>query len=227
MNIMWWNLQRLGATTQQVRTRPIELVHGTIPAHLYVFCELTPECVAPSPQQYVYRRRNGRQLCYGVIGRNLQNPPCVRYTPAPTACYSNAGFKGGNDFTNLADRAPGHTVLTDGTPLYYLHAPASTNTAIRAMTFMACDLIARHGAAPWLMVGDFNVEPDRLRARAPQPIGRLIKKTGLPTHLGRHPRELDYVLSNIRDVEITHWSGLGVSDHKPILVTYDLRHGTN
>lgn len=221
MRIMWWNTYRLGLNTEQARRVGIENSRkqwGTLP-EVVIFCELTPTGTNPLPLSFNFRRPTGKQLCYGVANGDgtLPAPEAKRFEPGPaTDCYKDAGYKGGNTFSNLINRAPGK-IDVGGVPVYFLHAPAYASKAVKPLNYLACDLSARHGTDPWVLVGDFNIEPDQLRRRlSPANLADLIKEPDRATH--RRGRKLDYALSNMDTLVVTVGARHGLSDHNPILV---------
>lgn len=222
MRFIWWNMQRLGRGTDTNRAFGMAAVLGLDTPEVSLLCELTTQCVDPLPLNYTYRAVTNGQLCYSVVaGTAAPNPPGI-FTPGPaTACYQQARFKGGDNFTRLTNRAPGLTVIA-GVPVYFFHAPASKSRAKKAVSYLACFLNETHGNNPWILVGDLNIEPGDLE-KAPVGINLadLIKEPDAPTFaVGlAGAKKYDYALSNIADLEVTVLNGSGYSDHEPILVT--------
>ncbi|GLV54046.1 hypothetical protein KDH_08950 [Dictyobacter sp. S3.2.2.5] len=151
------------------------------------------------------------------------------FIPEKTDTYKQAGFKGGNDFTNLADRALGFVGNVGGVDVFVLHAPSGgqkNGPAAKAVSFLACSLNEEYGANPWLVVGDLNVEPfDLIQARVGINLVGLIKAPSDPTYIGRKKdKKYDYVLSNVTSgvfVDRIRSSPRGHgSDHYPIIVEY-------
>jgi hypothetical protein len=189
-------------------------IAGQCDYDIMLMCELTTPCTNPPALQYVYRKKNAHQLCYGIESGPLQINTQT-YTPHSTPCYTQAKFKGGNDFTKLAQRAPGWFTFENIT-IYFFHAPAN-HKAVKTIAYLACDLNHRHGADPWILVGDFNVEPDVLgKSNTGIVLGDLIRDPDRATH--NSDKKLDYALSNIRDLKVTTLDGNGFSDHHPILI---------
>jgi hypothetical protein len=220
--IGFWNVQRLGASTDQARQTVLNNMMKYWVADLYVLCELTTGCVAPPPQNLTYRKQAATQLCYGSWDAN-GNVNLTAATPTATQGYSNSGIKGGNDFTQLADRALAYAGNVGGVPAYAIHAPAGSG--YKAMAFIAAYMNNHYGNNPWIVFGDFNVQPAKL-ATAPIGIqvGDLIRNSGKTTHVSSKGKEteLDYALCNFpATVKAMRWTRWGeYSDHSPILIEF-------
>jgi endonuclease/exonuclease/phosphatase family metal-dependent hydrolase len=222
--IVFWNVQRLGAGTPQARQEALHQIRNWngIP-DVYLFCELVSTCPRPLAQDLNYRRLTHAQLCYGAMNHNYQDIQLTAVVPRLATSYKGSS-KGGNDFKLLADRALAQVGTYGGVDVYLIHAPAS-NKARKVMSFIACSMDEHH-PGNWLVVGDFNVEPDVL-ASAPVRIdvGSYIRRSGVATHRSATPKELDYALSNMRasrvQVQAAHpslWQQF--SDHAPIQVEF-------
>lgn len=215
-NLMFWNTQRLSRGSQKARSLGIAGVVNRQNADLAIFCELTQQAKLPRPVNYTYRRRNARQLCYGFKKRGRGRVVTKPYTPVAADWYKQAGYKGGNDFTHLTSRAPGVTMVGE-TTVYFFHAPASNN-AVKCTAFLTCALNEQHRDKPWVLIGDLNVEPDKLR-RDLQAAGLdgLVIEPDRATH--RSGKKFDYVVSNVPGLAVTVVDGGGFSDHDPITIT--------
>jgi hypothetical protein len=224
--IAFWNVQRLGASTDPARGGVVRRLLTYWQADLYLFCELTTQCDIPEAQNMTYRAENAAQLCYGAMDVDLDTVELTAFTPSPTGGYRRAGYKGGNRFAQLADRALAHAGHHFGVEVYVIHAPASNN-AVKVMSFAASSLDELHGTDPWLLIGDFNVEPDKLgEAPVGIDVSDLIRRPGqgVYTHYSPSGRGtvLDYALCNfsadVRAMRLTRWQDY--SDHSPILVEF-------
>ena len=202
--ISFWNVQRLGATTDAARQSVLLTLAKNTATDLNLYCELTTLCTIPIAQNLTYRKENASQLCYGAVDVKGVHVKLTTKTPLATNGYRNAGFKGGNDFSQLAVRALAYAGKIGGAHVFTIHANSS-NKAIKVMSFIASSLNAEFAQTPWIAVGDFNVEPQVL-AGAPVGIkvGDLIRKSGLPTHFTASTgvtSEIDYALTNIPNPE--------------------------
>lgn len=227
MKILFWNVQRLGHGTPQERKDAFTyLYEKRVKPDLALFCELLPGGGFPKPNNLTYRRESIYQLCYGCLDENFADVPLASYTPDSTAEYQQAAFKGGNYFPNLVDRSVGYLGNHGGVEMYVFHAPATSGSARRAMSFLACDLDLKHGLHPWLVIGDFNVEPDRLSLTdVGIELSCLVASPSEPTKISaKGDKTYDYVLCNfIDDVKVARIRcsprTMG-SDHYPILVEF-------
>ncbi|XEC97421.1 hypothetical protein AB6A23_13190 [Paenibacillus tarimensis] len=212
-DLLFWNVQRLGAGTPVEFSTGVVRVANAQQADFEAYCELTQACVVMTPHNINYRKSNKAQICYGArqyanVALPLPQPiiapiptqlPVTRIAPdpAPTAWYTAANYTGGNNFRLLCNRAPADLGVIDGMQVYVLHAPANANKAERCVAYLACHLQNIHGANPWLLIGDLNVEPAQLAASPvtiPNGLGHYIVRTGQRTH--QRNRELDYALTN-------------------------------
>ncbi|MGJ4788451.1 hypothetical protein [Leptospira koniambonensis] len=228
MKLMFWNTQRLGQSTDDASVKLIQDTIAKYKPDLHILCELTTSATAFTPQNLNYRRPNDFQLCYSYydarVGKSIN---LIKIVPESTDDYKEALFKGGNDFTRIADRALAYAGRVGGVHLYALHAPASGN-ALKAASFVACHLNESHQEDPWILIGDLNVTPDTLKeSKVGIDLNSLILDPGIPTHI--KGKTLDYALSNIdirkdkdkRSIQI----GVGdlnkdASDHAPIILTW-------
>ncbi len=219
--ILFWNTQRYGKGTHPL-IRDALLANGVaLGAHLGIFCELTTTAEdVLDPQNQSYRKANRFQLCYGLYNYvTKKNLKLEKVVPACTDEYREAGYKGGNDFKRLADRALVSAGKWDGVSLYAIHAPASNN-AVKVMSFIACHLNEFHGANPWVLIGDFNVTPEDLeKSKVAIDLSELMLIPPKGTHL--KGKILDYVLTNKDNIVI----GVAdlkkdLSDHAPIWVEW-------
>jgi endonuclease/exonuclease/phosphatase family metal-dependent hydrolase len=222
--IGFWNVQRLGASTDQARQQVLNHMMTYWQADLYVLCELTTTSVAPPAQNLTYRAQNASQLCYGAWDSNGQ-VNLMSITPIATPAYKSAHYKGGNDFTKLADRAVALAGNVGHVAVHAIHAPAGRSSGLKAMAFIAAHMDAAYQGNAWLVFGDFNCLPADL-ARAPLSIdvGDLVRSSGKTTHVSPKgsESELDFVLCNfpakVKALRYMRW-GL-YSDHSPIMVEY-------
>lgn len=224
--IAFWNVQRLGAGTDAGRKAVLtSLAANWKKPDAHSYCELLTSCDWPPPQNMTYRKENDHQLCYGALKQNGASFLLGKVTPEATDGYRDAGYKGGNDFTQLADRALAKVGKIGGAQVYVIHAPASNN-AVKVMSFIAASLNATHGTDAWLVVGDFNVEPEVLAEQNPGiEINDLIRASGSNTHYSKANnswKELDYALANF-PVKVWAANPSGWyphSDHSPILLQF-------
>ena len=226
--IAFWNVERLGAGTDEARAKGLELLTSYWQPNLLLTCELTTQCKIPLAQNLTYRKENTYQLCYGAQTA-AGDVVLTHVTPGVTDDYKVCAFKGGNDFTQLADRALGYYKLTLGgadVHVYVIHAPSGSG--VKAMAYIAAGVREHHAitGGNWIVVGDFNVPPDELKKVAVPKIADLIRNSGVATHYSRQHKtssELDYALTNIADLKVrsmrhNRWQDL--SDHSPILVEW-------
>lgn len=227
---MFWNLQRLGATTGDARLAAIEYVYRhRLNCDVMLFCELLAGAGWPPGQNITYRKTNPYQLCYGAMDDDSDSIDLGRFTPVSTPEYRAAGFPGGNNFTQLCDRAVAYVGVWGGAHMYLMHAPANHASALRVLSFLVCDLVARHGIYRWIVIGDLNVPPDVLQASPAmpggRPMGEFILESGVRTHWSRRTdRTLDYTLCNFGDHawidSIWISPRRNPSDHIPVVITY-------
>lgn len=220
MRLLFWNVQRLGASTDDARRTILgQVLYARAPDHV-ALCELTTASTIPMHQNITYRHQNPWQLCYGFFDHNGTTQPLARVNPAAGVGYAGQ-FLGGNNFANLVDRALAHAGNIGGYEVYVIHSPAYQTGANRAITFLAHSLATLHGGinvgTPWMVVGDFNVEPHVTSAF----VQGFILNSGA-TYIGGLPKAYDYVLTNRPGhVGVTTLipSGPG-SDHLAIEINY-------
>ncbi|HUC00492.1 MAG TPA: endonuclease/exonuclease/phosphatase family protein [Solirubrobacterales bacterium] len=225
MRIMWWNVKRLGLTTDTARKEGIQNFKkqwSQLP-EVVILCELTPAGDYPKPLSYAVSKKTGRQLCYGVVsGDGLSPDPASEiFVPSgPTASYLQQKYKFGGSFRNLVKRTPG-VLSVNQVPVYFFHAPARASKAVRPVGYLASYLDELHGTDPWVLLGDFNIEPDQLRtSRIGGAIAHLIKDPDRPTwHSPTRSKKLDYAISNIPNLVVSVGLDRGFSDHNPILIS--------
>ena len=222
MRIAFWNMQRLGADSPK-REEAIRYLLMTVQPDYLLLCELTS--THPNGQSHNSNPYTLRYACFNAAGGNV---PLQFVQPTSTDDYKQAQFKGGNDFSKLSPRGLAHIVIVDNDtniqlPIYAYHAPSSHN-AIKAVSFVGCALNEEHDDDPWIVIGDFNVEPQKL---ATAPVGirmdDLILAPDTATHRGG--KTLDYALTNIEDSSIytvRRSMRLTGSDHNPVVVDFNL-----
>lgn len=227
MKILFWNLRRLGEGSDDGRKAAINQVRKSAAPDFTLLCELVSTCTYPPATNLSYRKPNAYQLCYGCIDSKGDFIEITRELPLVTDEYRQAGFKGQNDFSQLADRALGYVgQLEDGTHVYMLHAPAGSSSAKKAVSFVACWLHSLYGANErWILIGDLNVEPDALEASN---VGIMLEdyiiEPAEPTYIGRNKdKTLDYALANFEATVVRarvspRFHG---SDHYPIIVEWE------
>lgn len=239
MKLAWWNMYRVGAGSKEDR---VEAIMGTLEmleVDLIFGCEILQNSDDPPPLHYVYRRVNKYQLCYTTIPGRLDVPDVEKFTPYTTEEYKKYVFKGGNDFTSLCNRAPGHMTLPDRTEVIFFHGPAS-NDAIKTTLFLTHSLIKLWGMEPsgyrrpWILLGDLNVEPHELENvidevwQRDKQYGKKLKKLivdpGTYTHCSPSGKysTLDYALTNRGDVKAEVFDSHGWSDHQAVMFSYPL-----
>jgi hypothetical protein len=232
--IFFWNVKRLGKGSDQARTTAIKTVIKGVSAERYLFCELTRQCGFPAPQNLTYRKEDDKQLCYGCLNAASQTVELDEITPLVTDAYKKGGYKGGNNFRELTDRAVGHAGNVSGVEIYVIHAKARASEAEKVMTFLACYLDDLYKATPWLVIGDFNVIPEKLRrSQVGINVSDLLRYTRVsePTFIGklselgrsRVRKRLDYALTNIADARVSRIRcspRLHNSDHFPIVAEW-------
>jgi hypothetical protein len=222
MKIMWWNVQRLGSTTDPNVIKQIETTENSVDPDVSIYCELTTSDASAfstiKPYNFTYRKKNTKQLCYG-IGRGNYVPEEVE--PKSTKAYQMAVFKGGNDFSQLVDRKLARITLDDGVAVYFMHAPGSESSGGRATCFVACWLKETYPDTPWILVGDLNAPPEKVAGWVPD-LNEFIYATGSRTHRGF--KELDWAMANGFD---NHELTIGIrrrsprwSDHWVIVIEY-------
>lgn len=221
MKIAFWNMQRLGQDSAKREEAIRNLLNTQRPNFLFL-CELTsthPNGQINSSNPYALR-----YACLDSAG----HPVNLTFAkPIATDTWKEAQYKGGGNFDNLAPRGLAYIQITDtGTNeqlhLYMLHGPASNN-AVKVASYVGCYLNEHHGDDPWLLLGDLNVEPQKL---ANSPVGidmsDLIVAPSIATHKGG--KILDYALTNMPDeVEIStvrRSQRTTGSDHSPIIAQW-------
>lgn len=216
--VVFWNVQRMGEAGGDKLQKAFDALDKLSP-DLTLLCEVATTSMYA--QNLTYRKKNSAQLCYGCLDADGNTKILQQAVIEATDEYREAGYKGGSTFSKLVDRAVGWVPSANPAVfphVYVIHAPASNN-AVKAMSFIACALNEEHGsAALWLLVGDFNVEPDVL-AEAPVGINMndLIESSGRATHDGG--KELDYCLSNF-PVTVARTTTKFPSDHYAIRIDW-------
>ncbi len=221
MRIFFWNLRRLGESSDPTRGPAIENLYRRIKdVDYWLFCELNVSAKDPiRAQNLTYKAGTNNQLCYGCLDKNRKFKRLRLRMPEVTDGYKAMHFKGGDEFKNLAQRALGYMGQAGGAHIYVIHAPAKMGK--RAMWYVASHLHEKYGNTPWFLIGDFNVVPGVLRNTKGRPfeISDYIAKSGLMTK-GKH--EYDYVLSNFAS-QITVQRlrvARNLSDHHAIYATW-------
>jgi hypothetical protein len=226
MRILFWNVRHLGEGTDEARKAAITRVSQSLKPDYTIFCELVTTSTYPPAINLSHRMTNPYQLCYGCMDAAGTFGTITRADPLPTDEYMEAGFKGGNDFSELADRALGYVGELGGAHVYVLHAPSGSGSAQKAVSFVACWLHGQYGAdTPWILIGDLNVEPEKLEASGVGiELEDYIIDPGVPTYIGRKKdKKFDYALANFdaavgRARVSPRFHG---SDHYPIYVQWD------
>lgn len=223
-SITFWNVKRLGQSTAAARATVLQtLASQWRDPDLSLYCELSTMCANPPAQNLTYRRENASQLCYGAVSAGVSiNLDPVRLVASTV--YRAAGFGGGNQFDQLADRALAHVGNHGGAEVYLIHAP-SGGRGLEVMSFVATSLAESYPAdQPWLVVGDFNVTPEDLEA-GPANVAAYIHRPNVPTfrsHSSGGWAEYDYALANfnvdVRAMRSQYWRE--ATDHSPILVQF-------
>jgi hypothetical protein len=216
MRLMFWNVQRLGASTDNARRTILSSAMYAQAPNFVLLCELTTASQIPQAQNITYRRENPWQLCYGAFDSNAQTIMLTRQNPYAGQGYAGL-FDGGNNFANLVDRALAYAGVYNNHHVYVIHSPANQDGAERAITFLTYALNARHNGAYWLVVGDFNVEPQNTSAYVQ---GHIVNDGA--TFISGVPKAYDYALTNnTANVTVGSLNPGGLaSDHLPIIVTF-------
>lgn len=223
--ITFWNVKRLGQSTDAARAA----ILSTLSAQwrdpdLKLYCELSTACANPPHQNMTYRRENPSQLCYGAVNAAGASINLTAVRLVASTAYRAAGFTGGNQFDQLADRALAHVGTVGGAEVYMIHAP-SGGGGLEVMSFICSSLAESFPASqPWLVVGDFNVTPDILAA-GPVNVGPYIRRPGVATfrsHSTGSWAEYDYALANfaldVRAMRSQYW--YEATDHSPIRIHF-------
>jgi hypothetical protein len=229
MKLLFWNVRHLGAGTDEDRKAALKTVFEGVDPDCALFCELTTTSTYPQYQNLTYRKENPHQLCYGALvpkgDGTLQDFIFPGIFPAyATDAYKAAGFKGGNDFTQLSDRAIASMGQIGPAKVnaYVFHAPGGAGQ--KAVAFAACSLNDHHKAKPWILLGDLNVEPSKLLASGVGiNLGDLVRPTAEPTYLGKkRDKFYDYALSNfpVKVARLRKDPRFHGSDHYPIVIEW-------
>jgi hypothetical protein len=226
MRILFWNLRHLSDGSDESRKNAIKTFYEGIKPDYALFCELTTASTVPQAQNLTYRKETGSQLCYGCLDSAGKDVALSVSELLVTDEYKHANFKGGNDFSNLANRALGYLNKVGGVHVYVIHAPSGGygRPGRKAMSFIGCFLNKYFGKTPWLVIGDFNVEPDMLSA-SPVGIqmGDLIKAPSEPTYIGpSRDTFFDYALANfpVNVARVRTSKRFHNSDHYPIVAEW-------
>ncbi len=217
MRILFWNVQRLGATTDDNRRTIIGNVFYSVAPDLILLCELTTASGTPQAQNITYRRQNPFQLCYGAVDSGGGNIGLTRVNPPAGPGYAGQ-FAGGNDFSDLVDRALAYVGFNNNYHIYVFHAPANQFEAKRAATFLTYALNAHHAGANWLVIGDQNIEP----ADLPPFVNNHAYQPDTATFISGMPKMYDYILTNNYagfNLRTVVPGGAG-SDHLPIVLNF-------
>lgn len=217
MRILFWNVQRLGWTTDDARRTIIGNVFYSEAPNLLLLCELTTASAIPQGQNITYRLQHPAQLCYGAVDQDGNSIPLTRVNPIAGAGYAGQ-FIGGNNFANLVNRALAYVGFANNYNIYVFHAPAYQFGAERALTFITYALNALHAGQNWLVIGDLNIEPFNL---SPYVYAHVFEPN-TATYIGGMPKMYDYVLTNnntgmtLRTIN----PGAPGSDHLPIVLDF-------
>ncbi|WP_160139804.1 endonuclease/exonuclease/phosphatase family protein [Chryseobacterium sp. c4a] len=216
MRILFWNVQRLGWTSDDNRRSIIGNVFYSQAPDIMLLCELTTASQTPQAQNITYRLQNSSQLCYGATNNDGSLIQLTRINPPVGAGYP--GRPGGNNFANLVDRALAYAGIHNNYHIYVFHAPAYFIGAERAATFLTYALNALHAGQNWLVIGDHNVEPYKLTPF----VQNHAFQPNTATYIGGMPKMYDYVLTNNPanfSLQTIVPGGAG-SDHLPIVLDF-------
>ncbi|MFG2485025.1 proprotein convertase P-domain-containing protein [Streptomyces virginiae] len=88
--------------------------------------------------------------------------------------------------------------LSDGSLFYSVHASSmGPDNQVNEVDNLIQDINDRNAGQDWALLGDFNRDPDDLR---PLPAQVAVYRTGRATHTGNRGGELDYMVSNDRNL---------------------------
>ena len=176
MKLLFWNVQRLGRSTPNLRGGVVEgvVAHAFQDHHvdLVVLCEMSGSThlgdVAVNKQLNVIRRgatRGAAQLGYAAISDDLNEVAIQRFElPSFSDTFGRPIHrKGGNAFTRHTKRFVGHLGDFAGVNVYVYHANASAKGAfLVAWVAAALDL---EDDGDFLLVGDLNSTPQAVRTQ--------------------------------------------------------------
>lgn len=227
--VTFWNVQHLSGTAGNVRAAKIQSVVGKRSSDLNLLCEVQTNAIAWAPINANYRAKTTRQLCYAVLDRDLSPVAGAVGLDALTITdrYKSLAQKGGN----YADRVMSRKAiyLTAGTfTIYAFHAPSS-HKAIRSVAMVLdhiLGLAATKAIDQWVMLGDMNCTPEDFKKVVDWTAAAdyRVVSTGFRTHRSAssnnqdssRDQELDWAITNIKDLKLTSPRSEAASDHSPI-----------
>lgn len=225
--VTFWNVQHLSGTPGNVRAEKIVSVMGKRSSDLNLLCEVQPNAVAWAPINATYRAKSPYQLCYATLDKDLQPVAGAVGLDALniTDRYKSLAQKGGT----YADKVMSRKAIsfTSGTvTIYAFHAPSS-HKAIRSVAMVLdhiLGLVTAKAIDKWVMLGDMNCTPEDFKAVVDwtATTDYRVVSSGYPTHRsasskdGSRDQELDWAITNIKDLKVTSPRSEFASDHSPI-----------
>ncbi|MGJ4748000.1 hypothetical protein ACQV5M_16700 [Leptospira sp. SA-E8] len=230
--LLFWNVQRLGAGTDNVVRNGLIEIARRYRSDFNIFCELTPQCPYPKAINYAHVRNKDDQLCFGFMGSDLSDQAGLaeEYVPVITDEFRDAHFKGGANFRAFSSRGVVRLKNFGGLDVLAFHAPGGNG--LKAVSYVIASLNETYGRKPWLLVGDLNVEPKVLKeSKISLQIADWIKPPDDITYRNKGSngfwtgKEYDYAVANIAaPVTVTVTPDTRamekLSDHLPIIVEW-------
>jgi len=173
MNLLFWNIERLGAGSKQTRVDTFEAVVAELgiweKIDLYLLCEVSSGLETKNVNRQVIRRRRNpkqdkSQLAYAAfelleIAEELNEVALQKAEiPSFTETFGQpVSHKGGGNFEKISKRYVAHAGEYEGMQIYVYHANASAKAEL--LVAWVITHLEEEDKGAFILVGDFNASP--------------------------------------------------------------------
>jgi endonuclease/exonuclease/phosphatase (EEP) superfamily protein YafD len=222
--ILFWNTQHLADSSTD---RKEQRILGTVQANaaqVNILCEMMQSYVKFNVYLATYNAQTPHTLGYSAVDLAAANNIGVTSYDVEVSDDFARQNKGGHNVRHFFNRKPIEILHNlHGWPrLFALHANASKGlscTTITALDFES------NIAAPWILVGDFNTEPEQAETNLNYyGSDAVVSPPSFPTHTSSSgkKRSLDYAIhSDDFNSVVVRTLRRSVSDHDPIIIDWD------